>query len=131
MSSQPSNMANFAWDGYNLTQSGSWCVKPGSIYTNQRANYHYFNNKCGDPYTYYNFWYRRFPGQTKYLNCYNLPYHDPLLKNKWGYVNGSPKCRPDPNLHFNVVDNGFKSYETNTTAPNVPHKVRTPRPTGA
>ena len=40
---------------------------------------------CGDPYTYYNYWYRRFPDQTNYLNCYFLPYSEPAyFKNKYG-----------------------------------------------
>ena len=40
----------FAFNSYNLTSSGSWCVKPKSIYTNSGANFGYFNNKCGDPF---------------------------------------------------------------------------------
>ena len=76
--SDPSNMKNFTVNSYNLTHSGSWCVKPNTIYTNPRARFGYFNGKCGDPYTYYNFWYRRFPSQTNYLNWYWLPYVDPV-----------------------------------------------------
>lgn len=112
MASEPSNMANFATNSYNLESNGSWCVKKGSIYTNPRANFNYFNKGCGDPYTYYNYWYRRFPDQKRYLNCYNIPYVDPLLKNSYGYVNGSPQCRPNPNLHYNSVSNGFKFYDS-------------------
>ena len=112
MPSDPTNIANLATDSYNLESSGSWCVKKGSIYTNPGANFNYFNSKCGDPYTYYNFWYRRFPDQTRYLNCYNLPYVDPLLKNKYGYVNGNLACKPNPNLHYNTVSNGFKFYDS-------------------
>lgn len=110
--STPSNMANFTENSYNLTKKGSWCVKPGSIYTNPQARFGYFNKSCGDPYTYYSYWYRRFPDQTRYLNCYNIPYKDPLLDNKYGYVYGSKKCAPVPNLHFNEVSNGFKFYDT-------------------
>jgi hypothetical protein len=110
--STPSNMTNFATNSYNLEASGnSWCVKPGSIYTNKQANFGYFNNKCGDPYTYYAFWYRRFPDQTRYLNCYNIPYVDPLLDNTYGYINGSKQCvKPVNNNRFNKVDRGFKYY---------------------
>ena len=110
--STPSNMANFTENSYNLTKKGSWCVKPGSIYTNPQARFGYFNKSCGDPYTYYGYWYRRFPDQTRYLNCYNIPYKDPLLDNRYGYVYGSKKCTPVPNLHFNEVSNGFKFYDT-------------------
>ena len=111
--STPSNMANFATNSYNLEAPGnSWCVKPGSIYTNKQANFGYFNKKCGDPYTYYSFWYRRFPDQTKYLNCYNIPYVDPLLKNKYGYVFGSKNCTtPYNNNRYNKSDNGFKYFD--------------------
>ena len=30
-------MANFTENSYNLTTSGSWCVKNNSIYTNPKA----------------------------------------------------------------------------------------------
>lgn len=117
MSSGPSNMANFTVNSYNLTAPGfGWCVKPGSIYTNPKADFKYFNNKCGDPYTYYAYWYRRFPDQTKYLNCYNIPYKDPMLDNKYGYIYGSKKCLPLPNMHFNGFD-GFKYFDTRINAP--------------
>ena len=113
MSSGPSNMANFTENSYNLEAGGnSWCVAPKSIYTNPQAKFNYFNKKCGDPYTYYAYWYRRFPDQTRYLNCNNIPYVDPLLKNKYGYVYGSKQCTPNPNLHFNTVIGGFKFYDT-------------------
>jgi hypothetical protein len=117
-------MANFTENSYNLTKSGSWCVKNKSIYTNPKAKFNYFNKKCGDPYTYYSYWYRRFPDQTAYLNCYNIPYRDPMLDNKWGYVNNgasSKKCSPLPNYHFNVVNNGFKYFDSkiNPTSKNV------------
>lgn len=120
--SVPSNMRNFTENSYNLTTNGnSWCVKPGSIYTNPKANFGYFTKQCQDPYTAYGYWYRRFPNQTNYLNCYNIPWVDPLLNNKWGYVTGSKKCAPKPNLHYNVNDHGFKYYDTkiNPTSKNV------------
>lgn len=111
--SDPSNMANFTENSYNLESSGnSWCVTPKSIYTNPKANFNYFSNKCGDPYTYYSYWYRRFPDQTRYLNCYNLPYKDPLLDNRYGYINGSKQCAQNVNIHFNKVDNGFRYFDT-------------------
>jgi hypothetical protein len=111
--SNPSNMTNFTTNSYNLEAPGnSWCVKPGSIYTNKQANFNYFNKKCGDPYTYYAFWYRRFPNQTKYLNCYNLPYADPFLDNTYGYINSKKQCKtPISNKSFNKVNNGFRYYE--------------------
>ena len=126
MSGDPSNMANFTENSYNLTTSGSWCVKNNSIYTNPKAKFNYFNKQCGDPFTYYSYWYRRFPNQTSYLNCYNLPYRDPMLDNKWGYVKfgaSNSKCAPLPNYHYNVVDRGFKYYDTkiNPTKKNVIH----------
>jgi len=115
MSADPSNMANFTENSYNLESAGnSWCVKNKSIYTNPDANFNYFNKKCGDPYTYYSYWYRRYPNQNKYLNCYYLPYRDTFFDNKWGYVNGSKKNCSSPyvNMHFNQVSNGFKFYDT-------------------
>jgi hypothetical protein len=109
--SNSSNIANFATDSYNLETLGqSWCVKRGSIYTNPNANFSYFNSKCGDPYTYYNFWYRRFPDQNRYLNCYNIPYRDPLLRNSNGYIGSNSDCRLYQNLKYNKTDNGFRYY---------------------
>ena len=101
MSADPSNMANFTTNSYNAAVKGnSFCVKPGSIYTNPTANFNYFNfskgrnssNQCGDPYTYYAYWYRRFPSQTKYLNCYFLPEKNVYFKNTWGYVKPGTNC---------------------------------------
>jgi len=121
--SDPSNMANFTENSYNIAGK-PFCVKPGSIYTNPRTDLNYWNKKCLDPYSAYSYWYRRFPNQTSYLNCYTLPYRDPLLDNRWGYVkNGGSKkkCAPLPNYHFNVVNNGFKYFDTkiNPTKKNV------------
>jgi hypothetical protein len=113
--SDPSNMANFTTNSYNLENPGnSWCVKKKSIYTNPSADFNYFNKKCGDPYTYYAYWYRRYPNQNSYLNCYYLPYKSYYLHNKWGYVNGSKKncSKPYINYHFNGISNGFKIYDT-------------------
>lgn len=112
--SLPSNMQNFTTDSYLLEKSGSWCVKSGSIYTNPSAKFNYFNKQCGDPYTYYGYWYRRFPDQNKYLNCYNLPYKDPLLDNKYGYVNKASikPCTQNVNYHFNQVNGGFRFFDT-------------------
>jgi hypothetical protein len=107
-----SNMTNFATDSYNLENSSEkWCVKKGSIYTNPNADFSYFNSKCGDPYTYYNFWYRRFPDQNKYLNCYNIPYRDKLLKNSYGYTELNNSCKFPKNLKHNISSNGFKFYQ--------------------
>mgnify|MGYP001187174870 CR=1 FL=1 len=116
----PSNMRNFATDSYNLTNKGSWCVHNNSLYTNPQAKFGYFNSKCGDPYTYYNFWYRRFPHQTNYLNCYFLPHTDPLLKNTYGYVRKPANCNNNlRNYGSNVHNDGFKYYVTrpNTNSP--------------
>ena len=106
------NYTKFATDSYNLTGCGeSWCVKPKSIYTNPDANFNYFKT-CGDPYTYYNYWYRRFPDQTNYLNCYFLPYSEPnYYKNKYGYIKPNGNCKKSNNLKFNTVDNGFKFFD--------------------
>ena len=110
--STPSNMANFTTNSYNLESSGnSWCTAPGSIYTNPQANFGYFNSKCGDPYTYYSYWYRRFPNQTNYLNCYYLPYKDKMLYNRRGYIqNPRKKCKVSVG-GYNQVSNGFKFYD--------------------
>ena len=109
----PSNMKNFATDSYPLTNKGSWCVKPNTIYTNPAANFGYFNSTCGDPYTYYNFWYRKFPEQTSYLNCYFLPQVDPFLKNKFAYIGKPAECNTSiRNFGSNVSDNGFKYFVT-------------------
>ena len=81
--SGPSNMSNFTTNSYNDTvKPASYCVKPGSMYTNKYANFEYFNfnkgrpanKQCGDPYTYYAYWYRRFPNEEKYNNCYYSSY---------------------------------------------------------
>ena len=118
MSSDPSNMANFTTNSYNLTVAPQpWCVKPGSIYTNPNANYDYFNTKCGDPYTYYGYWYRRFPGQTNYLNCYYLPYKSPYFSNNWGYVKPGSKCHPVPNRRYNGTYAGFKVFDSKINTP--------------
>jgi hypothetical protein len=116
--SGPSNMRNFTENSYNLEAPGnSWCVTPGSIYTNPNANFNYFSKKCGDPYTYYGYWYRRFPSQTKYLNCYYLPYQDVLLDNKWGYIRSKGNCVTNANDHYNKVSNGFKFYDSQVNPP--------------
>ena len=109
----PSNMQNFSENSYNLTGNrNSWCVKPGSIYTNKNARFNYFTPKCGDPYTYYSYWYRRFPDQTRYLNCYNLPYKDVMLQNKYGYVRNKGQCNVSTaSSGSNAVINGFKVYQ--------------------
>lgn len=114
--SSPSNMSNFATDSYNLETAGnSWCVKNGGIYTNPNANFNYFSKNCGDPYTYYSYWYRRFPDQTKYLNCYFLPDKDVLLHNSYGYIHSKRNCVAGANRRFNQVSNGFKFYDTEVT----------------
>lgn len=117
------NYNKFAFDSYNLTNCGeSWCVPKGSIYTNPNADFRYFfkQNKsgtykdvCGDPYTYYAYWYRRFPNQTNYLNCYFLPYSEPnYYYNKYGYKNSKGNCVDGTNIgRYNVTDNGFKFYD--------------------
>ena len=119
--SGPSNMSNFTTNSYNDTvKPASYCVKPGSIYTNKYANFNYFNfakgrpqnKQCGDPYTYYAYWYRRFPSQNKYLNCYFLPEKSVYFKNSYGYETPGQNCKTIPRQHFNVVDNGFKYYDT-------------------
>ena len=109
----PSNMQNFTENSYNLTGNrNSWCVKPGSIYTNKNARFNYFTPQCGDPYTYYNYWYRRFPDQTRYLNCYNLPYRDVMLRNTYGYVRNKGQCNVSTAASgSNAIINGFKVYQ--------------------
>ena len=112
--SGPSNMRNFTENSYNLTgNNNSWCVKKGSAYTNPNSTINYFSSKCEDPYTAYSYWYRRFPDQTAYLNCYNLPYRDVLLANKTGYLNKNSSCNKlSTNKRFNKVSGGFKFYDT-------------------
>ncbi len=121
--STPSNMQNFTENSYNIAGK-PFCVKRGSIYTNPQSNLNYWSKNCLDPYSAYSYWYRRFPNQTKYLNCYNLPYRDIMLDNKWGYVNkgGNGKtCGPLPNYHYNTVINHFKFFDSkiNPTNKNV------------
>jgi hypothetical protein len=125
MASNPSNMANFTTNSYNLEQAGnSWCVKNNSIYTNPLANFNYFNSKCGDPYTYYSYWYRRYPNQKSYLNCYYLPYKSVYFQNKWGYVSPKKNCSKGyANLHFNTENNGFKFYEGNINPSSARHQL--------
>jgi hypothetical protein len=117
------NYTKFATNSYNLTNCGeSWCVKPGSIYTNPNANFEYFSSKgkqtCGDPYTYYNYWYRRFPNQTSYLNCYFLPYSEPAYyKNKYGYIKSNGNCKYSNNLRSNGNDGGFPIFDRKINPP--------------
>jgi hypothetical protein len=116
--SGPSNMRNFTVNSYNLVgPNGGFCVKPGSIYTNPNSDLNYFSKKCLDPYSAYAYWYRRFPNQTRYLNCYFLPNKDIFFQNKWGYEHPGKNCSPPPNLHYNTVSNGFKFYDTKINAP--------------
>ena len=114
--SQPSNMQNFTETSYNLESKkapSNWCVKQGSIYTNPQANFNYFNKQCGDPYTYYGYWYRRFPNQNKYLNCYYLPQKDPMLNNKYGYINNSNRCGPSgSNMRWNTTFKGERFFDS-------------------
>lgn len=128
MSGDPSNMANFTENSYNLESPGnSWCVKKKSIYTNPAANFDYFNQQCGDPYTYYAYWYRRYPNQNKYLNCYFLPFKSIYFKNKWGYVRPKNNCStPYTNLHYNEVFNGFKFFDgkINPTTGRYPLRIK-------
>jgi hypothetical protein len=111
------NYNKFATNSYNLTNCGeSWCVKPGSIYTNPNANFEYFGNNgkqtCGDPYTYYSYWYRRFPSQTSYLNCYFLPFAEPAyFKNSYGYEQPNGNCQYSTNLRSNGND-GFAYFDS-------------------
>ena len=116
----PTNIANWSTNSYNIPVKGnSFCVKPGSMYTNKDANFNYFNvgsrnlnSQCGDPYTYYAYWYRRFPNQTKYLNCYFLPDKSVYFKNTYGYVKPEGNCNCVPKNRWNVSDNGFKYYDS-------------------
>jgi len=119
--SGPSNMSNFTPNSYSdAAKPASFCVKPGSVYTNKYANFQYFNfgqgrppkDQCGDPYTYYAYWYRRFPSQTKYLNCYYLPQKSVYFKNSYGYESPGKNCNTIPRQHYNVVSGGFKFYDT-------------------
>ena len=112
--SAPSNMQNFTENSYNLTGAPqSWCVKPGSLYTNPAGNLGYFNNKCLDPYSAYAYWYRRFPNQTSYMNCYFYPYSDVELKNNWGYLKNKGNCvNTTTGVKTNQTSNGFKFYDT-------------------
>ena len=121
--SGPSNMQNFTENSYNLTAAPqSWCVAKKSIYTNPEANFNYFNKNCGDPYTYLSYWYRRFPSQTSYLNCYYLPQKSIYFKNSWGYEHPGKRCyNSNVNYHVNQRIGGFKFYDTqiNPVSPRV------------
>ncbi len=106
------NYNQFSYNAYNELDNPWTCIKKGSIYVNPDTNMNYFSKKCLDPYTAYNWNYRKFADQTQYLNCYYLPYADVMFKNKYGYVAPGGKC----NLWwkdrgFNVTQGGFHFYE--------------------
>ena len=116
--SDPSNMQNFTENSYNLTGNKTlkdfgFCIKPGSIYTNPEANFNYFTPQCTDSYTAYNYWYRRFPNQNSFLNCYYLPQKSVYFKNKWGYEQPGKRCyNSNVNYHVNQRIGGFNFFDT-------------------
>jgi hypothetical protein len=63
------------------------CVTQGSIYTNPyrvpATVLPGANPTCGDPYTMYGYWRRRFCSDYNYLTCYYYPYTDSRF-----YANG-------------------------------------------
>lgn len=77
------------------------CVTQGSMYTNPgRAPAVVLpgaNPACGDPYTMYGYWRRRFCTDYNYLTCYYYPYTDSRFFAN-GYLNvKNPDC--DCNLN--------------------------------
>lgn len=55
------------------------CVTKGSMYTNANRDPAVLtvgNTTCGDPYTMYGYWRRRFCSDYNYLTCYYYPYTD-------------------------------------------------------
>ena len=93
----------------------SFCVNStNDIYANKYSTINYFSPKCKDPYTMYNFHYRRYANQNQYLNCSFLPYKEPrYFYNKWGYIKPGNNCQNcGNNEQFNVVDGRFRYYQT-------------------
>jgi hypothetical protein len=66
------------------------CVTQGSIYTNLTRQPAVVlpggNPACGDPYTMYGYWRRRFCSDYNYLTCYYYPYTDSRFYAN-GYIN--------------------------------------------
>ena len=112
--SATTNMSNFSYNAYNELDRPWTCIKKGSIYTNPNTTINYFSKDCLDPYTGYNFWYRKFADQKQYLNCYYLPYPDPMLGNggSYGYVTPGKSCKYTGKKDgWNTTDGGFRFYE--------------------
>ncbi len=104
----------FSYNAYNELDKPWNCIKKGSIYTNPYTLNKYFSAKCLDPYTAYAFWYKKnqFSGPRQYINCYWLPYKDPLFHNQWGYVSPGSKCSKTGRRDgWNVSQGGFHFYE--------------------
>ncbi len=66
------------------------CVTQGSMYTNPNRTPAVVlpgaNPACGDPYTMYGYWRRRFCSDYNYLTCYFYPYTDSRFYAN-GYIN--------------------------------------------
>ncbi len=72
------------------------CVTQNSIYTNPCRSPAVIpaggNTACGDPYTMYGYWRRRFASDQAYLTCYYYPYTDRFFY-QYGYLrNQNPEC---------------------------------------
>ena len=107
----------FAYNAYNEIDN-PWpglCLTKNSPYVNPNTKLDYFRKGCIDPYTGYNFWYRKFADQQYYLNCYWLPTAEPnyFKTNTWGYIGSSKgKCKSLGRQNaFNRSDGGFHYYE--------------------
>ncbi len=108
------NYNQFSYNAYNEMESpNNWCVKKGDIYVNPNTTIKYFRKNCLDPYTAYNFWYRRFADQKQYLNCYWIPYADKELDAQWGYIQPGKQCKQSYRTRsYNVTDGGFHYYDS-------------------
>ncbi len=72
------------------------CVTQGSIYTNPCRTPAVVlpgaNPACGDPYTMYGYWRRRFGSDYAYLTCYYYPYPSTSYYANGYLVNPSGEC---------------------------------------
>lgn len=108
------NMSNFSYNAYNEIENPWSPITKNSIYVNPRTKLAYFGKNNLDAFSAYGFWYRKFSGQQQYLNCYYLPYPDPMLGNggAWGYVTPGKNCAfTGKKDGWNTTDGGFHFYE--------------------
>ncbi len=83
------------------------CVTQNSIYTNPCRSPAVVlpgaSATCGDPYTMYGYWRRRFSSDINYLTCYYYPYPDRYFYPNGYLLNPRADCS-------NAACNGSKPY---------------------